>query len=73
MKNFKIVLTVVALGAASTSPAFAALDPAVTGAVTAGAATITEGIGQIAAVGGAILGLAGTAVVIKWVKAAFFG
>lgn len=72
MKKSTLLKTVVLGAAVSAAPAFA-LDEAVTTAVTAGAATIGEGVGQIAAVGGAILGLAGTAVVIKWVKAAFFG
>ena len=72
MKKSTLVKALVLSVAASAAPAFA-LDEAVTNAVTAGASTIGEGVGQIAAVGGAILGLAGTAVVIKWVKAAFFG
>ena len=71
MKKSTLLKTVVLGAAVSAAPAFA-LDEAVTTAVTAGAATIGEGVGQIAAVGGD-LGLAGTAVVIKWVKAAFFG
>lgn len=72
MKKTTLVKTIAFTAAVAAAPAFA-LDDAVTGAVTAGAATINEGVGQIATVGAAILGLAGTAVVIKWVKAAFFG
>lgn len=72
MKKTTLIKTIAFTAAVAAAPAFA-LDDAVTGAVTAGAATISEGVGQIATVGAAILGLAGTAVVIKWVKAAFFG
>ena len=50
------------------SPAFAAID--VTAATTA---ISTDGGAAITAIGGALIGLAGTAVVFKWVKGAIFG
>lgn len=50
------------------SPSFAEID--VTAATTA---ITTDGGAAIAAVGGALIGLAGTAVVFKWVKGAIFG
>lgn len=50
------------------SPAFAAVD--VTAATTA---ITTDGGAAITAIGGALIGLAGTAVVFKWVKGAIFG
>ncbi len=50
------------------SPSFAAID------VTAATSTITtDGGTAIAAVGGSLIGLAGTAVVFKWIKGAIFG
>ncbi len=54
--------------AVTTSPVFAAVDTtAATDAIT------TDGTAAIVAVGGALIGLAGTAVVFKWVKGAIFG
>ncbi|HFG4505293.1 TPA: major capsid protein [Acinetobacter baumannii] len=56
-----------AVGAALITNANAAVD------VTAPVATLTtDGTAAITAVGAALLGLAGVAVVFKWVKAAFF-
>ena len=52
----------------STTPAFAAID------VSAATTSITtDGTAAITAVGGALIGLAGVAVVFKWVKGAIFG
>lgn len=70
--NFKktAVSTGVALatGLALTSPAFAVID------VTAATTSITtDGTVAISAIGGALIGLAGVAVVFKWVKGAIFG
>ncbi len=62
--------TAVALvsGLAMTSPAFAAVD------VTAATTSITtDGTVAITAVGSALIGLAGVAVVFKWVKGSIFG
>ncbi|AVI34376.1 hypothetical protein AW863_RS19535 [Acinetobacter baumannii] len=56
-----------AVGAALITNANAAVD--VTGPV---ATLTTDGTAAITAVGAALLGLAGVAVVFKWVKAAFF-
>ncbi|EPY9699002.1 major capsid protein [Acinetobacter baumannii] len=56
-----------AVGAALITNANAAVD------VAAPVATLTtDGTAAITAVGAALLGLAGVAVVFKWVKAAFF-
>ncbi|HDM8168476.1 TPA: hypothetical protein P0E23_001070 [Vibrio harveyi] len=64
MKN----LTLIALLALSTSPAFAAID------VTAATTTITtDGGSAISEVGQALIGLAALAVVFKWAKGAIFG
>jgi hypothetical protein len=53
---------------AASSPAMAAIDvSAATDAIT------TDGTAAITAVGGALIGLAGTAVVFKWAKGAIFG
>lgn len=56
-------------GAMAVAPsAQAAIDvSAATGAIT------SDGTSALTAVGGALLGLAGLAVVFKWAKAAFFG
>lgn len=50
------------------SPSFADIDVA-----AATTAITTDGTAAITAVGGALIGLAGTAVVFKWVKGAIFG
>ncbi len=50
------------------SSAFAAID--VTAATTA---ITTDGTAAITAIGGALIGLAGVAVVFKWAKGAIFG
>tara|TARA_Y100000588_G_C14096706_1_gene856931 strand:- start:952 stop:1155 length:204 start_codon:yes stop_codon:yes gene_type:complete len=50
------------------SPAFAEID--VSKATTV---ITTDGGTAIASVGGALIGLAGTAVVFKWIKGAIFG
>ncbi|WP_119027379.1 major capsid protein [Acinetobacter baumannii] len=55
------------VGAALITNANAAVD--VSGSV---ATLTTDGTAAITAVGAALLGLAGVAVVFKWVKAAFF-
>ena len=71
MKNLKNKLQNTALvisASVAASPAFAAVD--VTAATTA---ITTDGGTAIAAVGGALIGLAGTAVVYKWIKGAIFG
>lgn len=69
IKKLALVLGVGAAGALVTvSPAMAAID--VSSAVTA---LTTDGTAAITAVGGALLTLAGIAVVFKWAKAAFFG
>ncbi|MFG0772513.1 major capsid protein [Vibrio plantisponsor] len=68
MKNLLVKAGIVAATAVLASPAFAAID--VSSATTA----ITEdGGAAIAAIGGALIGLAGTAVVFKWAKGAIFG
>jgi hypothetical protein len=64
---FKIILSVVSL-AFLASPAFAVID--VSDATTS---ITTDGTAAITAVGGALIGLAGVAVVFKWVKGAIFG
>jgi hypothetical protein len=53
---------------AAVAPAYAAID--VTSATTA---ITTDGTAAITAIGGALIGLAGVAVVFKWVKGAIFG
>jgi hypothetical protein len=64
---FKNIFSVVLL-ALLASPAFAVID------VTAATTSITtDGTAAITAVGGALIGLAGVAVVFKWVKGAIFG
>lgn len=68
----KKVIALSTLMTASFGALATAEDPVDT-AVQAGVSTITGGIPQIAAVGGALIGLAAVAVVIKWVKASFFG
>lgn len=50
------------------TPAFSAID--VSAATTA---ISTDGAAAITAIGGALIGLAGLAVVFKWVKGAIFG
>jgi len=63
----KYILAAVIAGAAST-PAFAAID--VSSATTA---ITTDGTAAISEIGGALIGLAGVAVVFKWAKGAIFG
>ncbi|MGB1271025.1 MAG: major capsid protein [Endozoicomonas sp.] len=67
MKNLKKLGLLVATALMSSS-AFAAID--VTAATTA---LTTDGTTAITAVGSALVGLAGVAVVFKWVKGAMFG
>lgn len=62
----KVALATVAVVVAS--PAFADID--VTAATTA---IGTDGTAAITSIGTALIGLAGVAVVFKWVKAAVFG
>lgn len=63
----KKIIAIAALTILST-PAFAEVD------VTAATTSITnDGTAAISAVGGALIGLAGVAVVFKWVKGAIFG
>lgn len=59
---------VVGCAVLSVAPAFAAVD--VTAATTA---ITTDGGSAITEVGTALIGLAGIAVVFKWVKASIFG
>lgn len=64
MKKLLLAASVAVLSA----PSFAEIDvTAATGAITGDGGT------AIAAVGGALIGLAGTAVVFKWIKGAIFG
>ena len=64
----------VALGMASVGAAFATTSgPATTAATTAASAFTSDGTGAVVAIGTALLGLAGIAVVFKWGKAMFFG
>lgn len=64
----KKLLVVTALAAVSATPAFAAID--VSSATTA---ITTDGTAAITEIGGALIGLAGVAVVFKWAKGAIFG
>jgi len=66
--NMKRFLAVGALSFVASTPVFAAID------VSAATTSITtDGTAAITAVGGALIGLAGVAVVFKWVKGAIFG
>jgi len=69
MKHLKSIMLAMAFMMAFLSvPAFAAID------VSAATTSITtDGTAAITAVGGALIGLAGVAVVFKWVKGAIFG
>lgn len=67
MKKLRLV-GIAAAAAVLSSPSFAAID--VTGATTV---ITTDGGSAITSVGTALIGLAGTAVVFKWVKGAIFG
>ena len=65
MKQRIVLATLLAFLSA---PAFAAID------VSAATTSITtDGTAAITAIGGALLGLAGVAVVFKWAKASIFG
>ncbi len=64
LRNLALAASVAVLS----SPSFAEID--VSKATTA---ITTDGGSAIASVGGALIGLAGTAVVFKWVKGAIFG
>ncbi len=67
MKKLQL-MGIAAVTAVMASPSFAEVDvTAATSAIT------TDGGTAIAAVGGALIGLAGTAVVFKWIKGAIFG
>lgn len=71
MKTIKmkaIALATGALAVLGTSAAQAAID--VSAATTA---ISTDGTAAITAIGGALIGLAGVAVVFKWAKGAIFG
>tara|TARA_R110001583_G_C5579721_1_gene402799 strand:+ start:450 stop:677 length:228 start_codon:yes stop_codon:yes gene_type:complete len=68
LRNKKTSLTVVATSAFASAQSFAVVD--VTAATTA---ISVDGTAAITAVGGALIGLAATAVVFKWVKGAIFG
>ncbi|MEZ9437493.1 major capsid protein [Vibrio atlanticus] len=61
----------IALVVAASSVSFA--SSAAIDVSTATTAITTDGGAAIAAIGGALIGLAGTAVVYKWIKAAIFG
>ena len=64
----------VSLGLATVGVALASgTGPATTAATTAAASFTSDGTGAVTAIGGALLGLAGIAVVFKWAKAMFFG
>lgn len=68
MKNLLVKCGIVAATAALSSPSFAAID--VTSATTA---ITTDGTVAISEIGGALIGLAGVAIVFKWAKGAIFG
>ena len=68
MKNYLKLALLAIVGLFATTPAFAVID------VSAATTSITtDGTAAITAVGGALIGLAGVAVVFKWVKGAIFG
>lgn len=63
-----LISAAVVTGSLVASTAFAAID------VSAATTSITtDGTAAVSAVGGALIGLAGVAVVFKWVKGAIFG
>lgn len=70
MRNFisKVKKGALVLGASVASSSAFAID--VTGAVTT---ITTDGTAAVTAIGGAMLGLCGVAVVIKYAKASIFG
>lgn len=76
MKVLKRVGLVSALGVAgllvSSLPAFAAGDAVTAAAASAAASFSSDGNAAMASIGGAIIGLAGVAVLYKWVKGMFF-
>ena len=53
--------------------AFAEASAVVTSATTAATAISTDGVAVVAAIGGAMLAMAGVAILFKWAKAAIFG
>lgn len=64
----KIIKLGVVLSSVAAASAHAAID------VTAATSAIsTDGTAAITAIGGALIGLAGVAVVFKWAKGAIFG
>jgi len=64
----KVVIALASASVLASVPSFAAVD------VTAATTSITtDGTAAITAVGSALIGLAGVAVVYKWVKGAIFG
>ncbi|EGQ7854797.1 hypothetical protein NU726_001004 [Vibrio vulnificus] len=68
MKKFGQKVAVASIAAFTSIASHAAID------VTAATTVITtDGGTAIAAVGAALIGLAGTAVVYKWIKGAIFG
>ncbi|AQS36124.1 hypothetical protein Sps_00935 [Shewanella psychrophila] len=68
IKTFATGVCLMLLTVAMPSTALAAID--VTDAVTS---ITTDGGAAIAAIGGAMIGLAAIAIVFKWAKAAIFG
>lgn len=68
LRNKKAALTSVSVAAFASFQSNAAID--VSGAVSA---ITTDGTSAITAIGGALIGLAATAVVFKWAKGAIFG
>ena len=63
-----IIFLAASLALAASVPSFAAVD--VSSATTS---ITTDGTAAITAIGSALIGLAGVAVVFKWVKGAIFG
>lgn len=64
LRNLALAASVAVLS----SPSFAEIDVSKATTVIS-----TDGAVAIAAVGGSLIGLAGTAVVFKWIKGAIFG
>jgi Ca2+/Na+ antiporter len=69
----KVGMGAAVLGASTVAAFATSSGPATTAATTAASTFTSDGTGAVVAIGGALLGLAGIAVVFKWAKAMFFG
>ena len=73
MKKLIVAFWIIVASVILPVSAFAEGSAVVTSATAAATAISTDGVAVVAAIGGAMLAMAGVAILFKWAKAAIFG